>query len=68
MKKIDIIIVFAAIFLSVQTAHTMMVPIKPYFDLKIDAKISELVFIWPVFCICFFYYSVGFYVYSKNML
>lgn len=56
MKKIDfekvikVIIVFAAIlFLSVQTAHTIMVPIKPYFDLKIDAEISELV----LFGLCF---------------
>ena len=54
MKKIDIIIVFAAIFLSVQTAHTMMVPIKPYFDLKIDAKISELVLFGLCFVFVFF--------------
>ena len=54
MKKIDILIVFAAIFLSVQTAHTMMVPIKPYFDLKIDAKISELVLFGLCFVFVFF--------------
>ena len=43
------IIALFAIVLSVQTTPAMMVPIKPYFDLKIDAKISELV----LFGLCF---------------
>lgn len=50
MKKIDfekvfflgrkIIIVLAAIVLSVQTTPAIVVPIKPYFDLENDAKVS----------------------------